>query len=479
MTKATLIYNARLLDENTDSPGAVLIIDKVIRAVFEGYFTNEETVRAFAQGIIAEDGYSAGYKLELYDARGLTLTPAFIDLHVHMRYPGQTQKEDLESGLHAATAGGFGTVVAMPNTNPVVSSLDMAIKIREEAVKIGLSHLFQTVSITKDFDGKTISHLENLDKSIVPIISEDGRDVESSAVMLEAMRIASSKGIVVSCHCEDMTLDALAKPYRFKALELMKENDISPTDFSMADFESMDSTEAEKQIAIYYQIDEQLTKANRLLETAENVATERNLELARGVRCPIHIAHVSTAEAIYSIQRFKEDFPSLKITCEVTPHHLFFQGDSQPFIRALVNPPLREALDINELVLAIKNDMVDVIATDHAPHTIEDKNAGAPGFPGLETAYAACNTVLVKNYDISPRLLSKMMSANPARILSVNKGLLQAGYDADLTLVDPDEEWTVDSRLFCSKGKVSPFDGQTLIGKVKALFIDGRKVYER
>ena len=120
MTKATLIYNARLLDKNMDTPGALLVLDNKIRAVFQGYFTDSKTVETLAKSVLSEDGYGDNYKLELYDAKDLTLSPAFIDMHVHMRYPGQTQKEDLSSGLHAAAAGGFGTVVAMPNTNPVV-----------------------------------------------------------------------------------------------------------------------------------------------------------------------------------------------------------------------------------------------------------------------------------------------------------------------------------------------------------------------
>ena len=201
MTKATLIFNARLLDESMDTPGAILIIDSDIRAVFQGYFTSQETASVLAHSVLAEDGRELDSKLELYDARGLTVTPSFIDMHVHMRYPGQTQKEDLQSGLHAAAAGGLGTVVAMPNTTPVVSSMDQALQIESEAAAIGLTNLFQTVSISKDFEGKDTSHLDELDRHYIPVISEDGRDVISSAVMLEGMKKAAEKGLIVSCHC--------------------------------------------------------------------------------------------------------------------------------------------------------------------------------------------------------------------------------------------------------------------------------------
>ena len=153
MTKSTLIYNARLLDELHDTPGAIFISDGKIRAVFEGYFTSSYTVSKLAHAVMMEDGSEDESKLELFDAHGLTVTPAFIDMHVHLRYPGQTQKEDLASGLQAAIAGGFGTVVAMPNTDPVVSSIDMAIDIEKKAATYGLAHVFQVVSITKNFAG--------------------------------------------------------------------------------------------------------------------------------------------------------------------------------------------------------------------------------------------------------------------------------------------------------------------------------------
>ena len=182
MTHGLFIFNARLLDEAVDGPGAVLVIEGKIRAVFQGYFTNEDTVKALAKSILNEDGCE-DCSLAYYDAHGLTVTPSFIDMHVHFRYPGQTQKEDLNSGLHAAIAGGFGTVVTMPNTNPVVSSADMALQIDKEASAFGLARVIQTVSITKDFEGTDISHLDELDEMFIPVITEDGHDVASAAVI--------------------------------------------------------------------------------------------------------------------------------------------------------------------------------------------------------------------------------------------------------------------------------------------------------
>ena len=506
MSRVVLIFNARLLDESMDTPGAVLVADGKIRSVFQGYYTNSETLEKMARSVLAEDGLEEKTPIELHNAHGLTLTPAFIDMHVHLRYPGLTQKEDLNSGLHAAAAGGYGTIVAMPNTKPVVSSIEMAMQIEREAAAIGLTHLFQTVSLTKDFEGTDTSHLDFVEKQYVPVVSEDGRDVPTSGVMLEAMTKAGEKGLIVSCHSEDMTLGPMAKPFRSEALEIMKEIGLSAWGTGDEDFDADDEENAEA----LDRIDLALTKANDILALAEDVATVRNIMLAKEADCHVHIAHVSTAVSINAVREAKNELydeemdynadeadaayqsfeegekfaptergeKGFAVSCEVTPHHLALCGTDEPYIRALVNPPLRSEDDRVALLEALREGTVDVIATDHAPHTFDDKAAGAPGFTGLETAYGVCNSVLVKDNQFNPRRLSQLMSAAPARLLGLHKGLLKAGYDADLTIVDPDEEWTVDSRTFYSKGKATPFEGRTLTGKVKFLFIDGRLVFE-
>ncbi len=510
MSKVVLIYNARLLDESMDTPGAVLLMDGKIRSVFQGYYTNSETLEKMARSVLSEDGLEEKTPIELHNAHGLTLTPAFIDMHVHLRYPGQTQKEDLNSGLHAAAAGGYGTIVAMPNTNPVVSSIEMAMKIEREAAAIGLTHLFQTVSLTRDFAGEDTSHLDFVEKKYVPVVTEDGRDVPTSEVMLEAMSKAAEKGLIVSCHSEDMTLGPTAKPFRAEALEIMKGVGLSAWGTGDDDFDEDDEENAEA----LDRIDLALTKANEILALAEDVATVRNIMLAKQADCHVHIAHVSTAVSMNAIREAKNQLydeeadynadeadaayqafeegekyspvpnprtvgnGGFSISCEVTPHHLALCGTDEPYIRALVNPPLRSEDDRVALIEALRDGTADVISTDHAPHTFDDKAAGAPGFTGLETAYAVCNSVLVKDNQFNPRRLSQLMSAAPARLLGLQKGLLKAGYDADLTLLDPDEEWVVDSSKFYSKGKATPFEGRSVTGRVKFLFIDGRLVFE-
>lgn len=398
----------------------------------------------------------------------------------------------------------------MPNTNPVVSSIEMAMKIEREAAAIGLTHLFQTVSLTRDFEGNDTSHLDFVEKKYVPVITEDGRDVPTSGIMLEAMTKAAEKGIIVSCHSEDMTLGPLAKPFRAEALEIMKGVGLSAWGTGDEDFDADDEENAEA----LDRIDLALTKANEILALAEDVATVRNIMLAKQADCHVHIAHVSTAVSMNAIREAKNELyddeadynadeadaayqafedgekyqpvpnprttekGGFSVSCEVTPHHLALCGTDEPYIRALVNPPLRSEDDRVALLEALRDGTVDVISTDHAPHTLEDKAGGAPGFTGLETAYAVCNSVLVKDNQFNPRRLSQLMSAQPARLLGLQKGVLRPGYDADLTLLDPDEEWTVDSSKFFSKGKATPFEGRTLTGKVKDLFIDGRLVFE-
>ena len=470
-----VIYNARLVDENTDAYGAVLLSNGKILSICKTDYCTESSAVKIADGIFSDVS-----SVELFDAKGLVVTPAFIDMHVHLRYPGQTQKEDLNSGLHATAAGGFGTIVAMPNTNPVVSSAELAHQIDKEAEQIGLTKVFQTVSITKDFDGKDISHLEKIDAETIPVITEDGHDVLSASVMLDAMKIAAEKGIVVSCHCEDPELAVKAKPYRSAALDIMKI-------YGLSAWGTFSESENDVSNDTFEEIDDNLTIANDLLAVAEDSATYRNIQLAKLADCHVHIAHCSTRSSIEAVRAAKKEISRLKqekayyrahfnVSCEVTPHHLALTGDTEPMIRALVNPPLRHEEDRMALIEALRDGTADVISTDHAPHTADDKAAGSPGFSGTETAFAVCNTILVKENGFTLSQLSRFMSANPARILGLKKGLLEPGYDADLVLLDPEKRWVVHGEKFLSKGKATPFEEETLAGKVEGLFIAGNRV---
>jgi len=350
------------------------------------------------------------------EAGGLTCLPAFCDLHAHFRDPGQTAKEDLASGSRAAVRGGYTAVNLMANTKPVISSRAQAQDVLDRAAAIGLCDVHQCASITHDMDGRTVDHLETLG-STVRIISDDGHDVMDACVMLQAMTAAARLGLTVMLHCEDMNL--------------------SSTDYRLA----------------------------------EDLMTERNIALARAAGCRLHVAHVSTEGSMRAVIAAKERGQA--VTCEVTPHHLALTNATS----YRVNPPLRTQQDVDFLIHAVEQGWVDAISTDHAPHTAEDKAAGAPGMVGLETAFGVCSTTLVRPGHITLARLTELMSTNPAHILGLNKGCIAPGYDGDLVLVDLDAPWTVDSSSFASKGRNTPFAGQTLYGRVMMTIKAGRVVY--
>ncbi len=473
--KSLVIFNVTLTDSEIDSSGMVICSGEKIKSVLLGDFKTKKSAELAISAILSESEVKSA---EFFDGKGQTLMPAFIDLHVHFRDPGLTQKEDLESGLNAAAAGGYGTVVAMPNTNPVISSQEDALENIKRAEKIGLARLFQTTSITKNFDGKTVTDIDSYDASKIPVISEDGHDVGDTAVMLSAMQKAGKKGIVVSCHCEDVSLAQAAKPFRQRALEFMKQYNIPAGKVNVKT--------PNVPAAVDFEIDGNLKSANDLLAIAENTMTSRNIQLASLAGCHIHICHCSTKVCVNSVRLYKglknlEGFgqPGFDLTMEVTPHHIGLTGTEAPYIRALVNPPLRSEEDRRAIIKGIIDGTVDAIATDHAPHTQEDKAAGSPGFTGLELAFAVCHSVLVKREGISLKKLSALMSANPAKILGLKAGLFKPGYDADFALVDTEEEWVVNPEKFYSKGKSTPFEGQTVTGKVKATFNRGQQVFPR
>jgi dihydroorotase, multifunctional complex type len=367
------------------------------------------------KGIICEIGKDLSKECKCIDAKGLTLMPSFIDLHVHFRDPGLTHKEDIESGSHAAVKGGYTMVNLMANTNPVCSSMDTVNYVLNRTKEVGLIDVHQVVSITNNFDGNDISHLNKLD-STVRMISEDGKDVMDSKVMIQAMIKAKKSGRVVMCHCEEHSL----------------------TD-----------------------IDTRLS---------ENTMTWRNIALAEFTGCAAHMAHVSTKESMEYVINAKNK--GINVTCEVAPHHIALIDNDYR-----VNPPIRAKEDVDFIIEAIKDGWVDTISTDHAPHTEEDKKKGAPGISGIETAFGVCYTKLVKEKHISLNKLSEIMSKNPAYIMGVKKGQIKIGYDGDLVLIDICKEYEILSENFKSKGKNTPFNGMKVYGEVVKTIKGGNVVF--
>ena len=393
-----LIKNANVVDAYESFYGDILIID----------------------GIITEIGKEINKsEIDTIDAKGLTLMPSFIDTHAHFRDPGLTYKEDIESGSKAAAKGGYTGVCLMGNTNPICSTKEVVEYVRNRAKEIGLIDIHQCVSITENFGGKSIEHLNAFDndKELVAI-TDDGVGVMDSSVMMKAMEKAKKNNWIVMSHAEDKT-------------------------FSKID-----------------------------MRIAEDLMTIRDLYLAKVTKARLHMAHVSTVDSIEAIRRAKKD--GANVTCEVTPHHIGLTIEESNY---RVNPPIREKADVKAIIEGIKDGTVDCIGTDHAPHTEEDKEIGAPGMVGIETAFSICYTELVKKNGVSINKLSELMSRNPSNILGMNKGSITIGKDGDLVLVDLNKEVVINKDKFASKGKNTPFDGKKYFGEVVMTIKSGKVIY--
>ena len=380
-------------------------------------------------GLIAAMGLDlAADGEEVLDCAGRTVLPAFVDLHCHWRTPGFEYKEDIATGSAAAAAGGYTFVNLMPNTKPVCSSADIAHSVMAEAERIGLCAANQTVSITQNFDGRTLDHLKTLPEDL-KFITEDGKGVQSGNVMAKAFAIAAQRGLTIMSHAEDM--------------------DISPWDYRLA----------------------------------ENIETVRNLHLSEYYGTRLHMCHVSTKEAVEAIGAAK--WKGVPVTCEVTPHHLFLTEDAigddyNTFLK--VNPPLRTAEDAAALIEGVVDGTVDAIVTDHAPHTEYEKNCEfelAPfGMTGLETALALVITNLVAPGKITWERAVELMAVRPRAILRVERVALEPGAVADLTVVDPEAAWTVEADGFLSKATNSGFIGAELTGRATDVYVAGYATLE-
>jgi len=390
-----LIVNARVIDSSQDFIGDIYI----------------------KNGIIYEIGKKLEKDCEVIDGEGYVLAPSFIDLHSHFREPGYTYKEDILSGSKAAVRGGYTAINLMANTKPVCTYMETINKVLKKSKEINLVDIHQCASITVNLLGQSIDHLSELTNA-VRFISDDGRGVSNSRIMLQAMEVASEKNLTIISHAENEEL---------------------------------------------VDIDTRL---------AENMMTWRDITLSKFTGCKLHLAHVSTKEAMADIILGKQQ--GAKITCEVTPHHLALTEETE----YKVNPPIRKTEDVSFLIEAIKNGFVDVISTDHAPHSTEDKINGAPGISGLETSFPVCFTKLVGEGHITLNKLSQLMSKKPAEIMELNKGEIKIGFDGDLVILDTKTKYNIDLSEFLSKGANSPFEGKPVIGKVMCTIKAGNIVYK-
>lgn len=406
-----------------------------------------------------EKGLKAKAEQEI-DAKGCYVMPGFIDMHVHLRDPGQEHKETIETGCQAAARGGFTTILAMPNTKPVVDNADVVNYVNNKARTVGIVNVLQVGAITKGQMGEELADIEKMVKAGSPAISEDGKSVMNSQIYREAMEIAARLDIPVLAHCEDINLvnggvmnqDAHAQELGLKGIT----------------------------------------------NSVEDIIVARDIMLSKETGARLHLCHCSTKDSVSMVEHAKME--QIKVTAEVCPHHFTLTSDDIHKIEAQIepekqvaieadadtnfkmNPPLRTREDVQKLKEGLRDDIMDVIATDHAPHAFSEKNTtmkNAPfGIVGLETAASLTYSELVLEGYLTPMQMAAKLSYNPAKIVGLDRGNIEPGKVADIVIFNPKKSYTIDKNKFASKGRNTPFHGRKVTGKVRATLVDGRVIYE-
>jgi dihydroorotase len=377
---------------------------------------------------------------------GLVICPGFIDMHVHLREPGQEHKETIATGTAAAVAGGFTAVACMPNTDPINDDANVTAYILNKAAEAGLARVYPIGAVSRGSKGELLSDIAELKRAGCVALSDDGKPVATALLMRRALEYASMFAMPVIDHCEDPTLkgDGVAhEGYQAATLGL-----------------------------------------RGIPGAAEAIMVERDVLLSEMTGAPVHIAHMSARASLRAVRKGKD--AGARVTCEVTPHHFTLTdellGAPIPYdTNVKMNPPLREAADRDAMRQGIADGSVDVIATDHAPHHYDEKKVEfdrAPfGIVGLETAIPLALDRLVHTGLIRLARLVELMSVNPVRILRVAGGTLSPGAPADITIVAPDLRVTIDARRLRSRSKNTPFDGWELRGGVAATIVAGQWLY--
>ncbi len=455
----TIIKNGRVIDPSQmmDRKADLLIDDGVIRGIFE---SADSATGMSCTAELEKDAH------EVIDAEGMWVVPGLIDTHVHFREPGQEYKEDIETGCRAAAAGGFTAVCTMPNTKPFVDSVETVELIKSREVAGNGVKLLQSACITVGQKGKEVVDMEALKAAGVYGFSEDGRSVDDLKVMREAMKKAKALDMPILDHTEEKAL---------------LEDGACMNAGKYADMLGLKGIPAE----------------------TEELIAARDILLAKETGCRLHLQHISTLGSLDIIRTAKSW--GIPVTAETAPHY-FTLSDGDVIIREgdategtyhcadtpygmkadthkKMNPPLRTKRDRFAVVNALIDGTIDTIATDHAPHSAEEKSKPfeqAPfGIVGLETSFAVSNTELVKKGFIDPMRLIALLSTNAARILRYDGGTLRIGSRADIAVIDPDEEWVVEPDKFKSKGRNTPFEGMKLRGRVQLTMAEGRIIYRK
>jgi len=380
---------------------------------------------------------------EIIDAKNKMIFPGLIDMHTHLREPGYEEKETIKTGAEAAAAGGFTTIACMPNTNPAIDNPATVEYVKSEGEK-AVVDILPIGSITKKREGKELAELGFLAEAGVKAVSDDGNPVMNSEIMRRAMEYGDNFNLKIISHCEDLNLASEG---------VMNEG--------------------------YYST---ILGLKPIPAAAEETMIARDIMIAEFTGASLHIAHLSTKRGLELVTDAKKR--GVNVSAEVTPHHFSLTDEAVKGYdpNTKVNPPLRSQNDVDALKEGIAEGTIDIIATDHAPHTYEDKlgefNYAANGISGLETALALVNTNLVKENIIDYKDLLKLMYEKPIELFDLKKDGIKEGVLADLIIFDPDKEWEVKTDEFKSKGKNTPFAGQKLIGKNEITFSSGKLVYD-
>ena len=425
-----LIKNGRVLDPATGKDGIydILVTDNIITKV---------------ESNIDEDAIKSEQECKVIDASNQFVMPGLIDLHVHFREPGFEYKETIKTGSLSAARGGFTSVCPMPNTKPVIDSVEMLEKELDIIKRDAIVNVYPVAAITKGMKGEELTDIRELVKYGTIAISEDGKSVMNSSLLREAMKIAKETGIPVLSHCEDINL---------------------------VEGGVMNKGERSEELGL-----------KGISNAVEDIIVARDIMLAKETGCRLHLCHCSTYDSVRLIEEAKKE--GLPVTGEVCPHHFSLTEEDIVADDAnyKMNPPIRTKKDVDELIAGIHNNIMDIISTDHAPHSEEEKTGSmtkAPfGIVGLETSVSLVVTELLDKGVITPLKMAEIMSYNPAKVIGIDRGTLQVGKVADITIIDPNKEYVIDKNEFVSKGKNTPFDGKKVKGKVMTTIVNGKIVY--
>lgn len=423
--------------------------------IANGHLIDPAAQENTGMSVLIEDGKVAAWikpgegtpeDCEVFDASGLLVAPGFIDMHVHLREPGQEHKETIASGAAAAVAGGWTSVCPMPNTQPVNDNAAITRYMIEQAERAGLANVFPIGAITKSSDGSELAEMGEMKAAGAVAVSDDGRPVPNAGIMRRAMQYAKDFNLPVIDHCEDKSLSSGG---------VMHEGRVSL-----------------------------LLGLKGMPALAEDIDAVRDIILAKDTGAHVHIAHVSTKGAVEAVRRAKNEH--INVTCEVTPHHFTLTDRAVEGYdtNTKMSPPLRSEEHLEAIIEGLRDGTIDAIATDHAPHHADEKaleyDRAPMGITGLETSLGLTFQQLISKGVFDLVRLVELCSTNPARIFNLeNRGKLRPGSIADVTIIDPELQWTYLNSESRSRSRNSPFDGWQFTGGCVATIVGGRVVYRR